>query len=59
MLGLVDIDVSVSGSGPSAQAGAIRYATSMCLRYVISITNRMILDAFACIDLFNCSYLLF
>jgi len=32
MLGLVDIDVSVSGSGPSAQAGAIRYATSMCLR---------------------------
>jgi small subunit ribosomal protein S9 len=32
MLGLVDIDVNVSGSGPSAQAGAIRYATSMCLR---------------------------
>jgi len=32
MLGLVDIDIKVGGSGPSAQAGAIRYAISMCLR---------------------------
>jgi len=32
LLGLVDIEVKVSGSGSSSQAGAIRYATSMCLR---------------------------
>jgi small subunit ribosomal protein S9 len=32
LLGLVDLDVSVVGSGSSAQAGAIRYATAMCLR---------------------------
>jgi len=32
MLGLVDIEAEVSSSGPSAQAGAIRYALSMGLR---------------------------
>jgi len=32
LLGLVDLKVEVGGSGPSAQAGAIRYATSMGLR---------------------------
>jgi len=32
MLGLVDIEAEVVGSGPSAQAGAIRYALSMGLR---------------------------
>jgi len=32
MLGLVDVDIKVEGSGPSAQAGAIRYALSMCIR---------------------------
>jgi len=32
LLGLVDLSIEVEGSGPSAQAGAIRYATAMCLR---------------------------
>ena len=32
LLGLVDLSIGVSGSGPSAQAGAIRYATAMGLR---------------------------
>jgi small subunit ribosomal protein S9 len=32
MLGLVDIKVEVGGSGPSSQAGAIRYAMAMGLR---------------------------
>jgi len=32
LLGLVDLSIEVSGSGPSAQAGAIRYATAMGLR---------------------------
>jgi small subunit ribosomal protein S9 len=32
LLGLVDLKVEVGGSGPSAQAGAVRYATSMGLR---------------------------
>lgn len=32
MLGLVDVEAEVSNSGPSAQAGAIRYGLAMCLR---------------------------
>lgn len=32
LLGLVDLDITVTGGGVSAQAGAIRYALSMCLR---------------------------
>eukprot|EP00092_Neocalanus_flemingeri_P020772 GFUD01022508.1.p1 GENE.GFUD01022508.1~~GFUD01022508.1.p1 ORF type:complete len:398 (+),score=132.89 GFUD01022508.1:50-1243(+) len=32
LLGLVDLKVSVGGSGPSAQAGAIRYCIALALR---------------------------
>lgn len=32
LLGTVDLDVTVEGGGASAQAGAVRYALSMCLR---------------------------
>lgn len=32
MLGKVDVVASVEGVGSSAQAGAIRYGISMCLR---------------------------
>lgn len=32
MLGLVDLSAEVWDGGPSGQAGAIRYATAMCLR---------------------------
>ena len=28
----MDLDITVTGGGVSAQAGAIRYALSMCLR---------------------------
>jgi len=43
MLGLVDLDVRVRGGGSSAQAGAIRYAMSMCLRSFVekSVVNTM------------------
>lgn len=32
MLGHVDLVATVAGGGPSGQAGAIRYALSICLR---------------------------
>ncbi len=32
MLGLVDVEVVVDGGGNAGQAGAIRYALSMCLK---------------------------
>jgi len=32
MLGIVDLQITVGGGGPSGQAGAIRYATAMGLR---------------------------
>lgn len=32
MLGKVDVKATVSGGGPSGQAGAIRHGLSMCLR---------------------------
>ena len=32
LLGLVDVECVVDAGGPSSQAGAIRYALSMCLR---------------------------
>ena len=33
MLGLVDIEAEVVGSGPSAQAGAIRFLFFFCLHH--------------------------
>lgn len=41
MLGLVDVEVEVAGSGPSAQAGAIRFGLSMSLR---SFVDRETID---------------
>lgn len=38
LLGLVDLDITVSGGGPSGQAGAVRYALSMCLRSYVERT---------------------
>ena len=32
LLGLVDVECIVDAGGPTGQAGAIRYALSMCLR---------------------------
>jgi len=32
MLGLVDVDATVRGGGPTGQSGAIRYGIAMCLR---------------------------
>ena len=56
MLGLVDIEAEVVGSGPSAQAGAIRFflffflfigallLTSFFLRYALSMGLRSFVD---------------
>ncbi|KFM81103.1 28S ribosomal protein S9, mitochondrial, partial [Stegodyphus mimosarum] len=42
MLGLVDIEVDVSGVGESAQAGAIRLGLSLCLRsFVPELAEKM------------------
>jgi ribosomal protein S9 len=41
MLGLVDVEVVVSGGGSSSQAGAIRYAIAMCLR---SFVEKSVID---------------
>jgi len=41
MLGLVDVEASVSGGGSSGQAGAIRYALAMCLR---SFVEKSVID---------------
>ncbi len=35
LLGLVDVEVLVYAGGSSSQAGAIRYAISLCLRWVM------------------------
>jgi len=32
LLGMVDLDITVEGGGVAGQAGAVRYAISMCLR---------------------------
>ena len=43
MLGLVDLRAVVSGGGPSGQAGAVRYATSMAVRSFVekSLSDEM------------------
>ena len=41
LLGLVDLEAVVSGGGPSGQAGAVRYATSMAVR---SFVEKGVLD---------------
>ena len=41
MLELVDLDITVHGGGASGQAGAIRYALSMCLR---SFVEKSVVD---------------
>ncbi|XP_023337829.1 28S ribosomal protein S9, mitochondrial-like [Eurytemora carolleeae] len=41
LLGLVDLDITVKGGGVSAQAGAVRYALSMCLR---SFVEKSVVD---------------
>jgi len=37
----VDLDITVKGGGVSAQAGAVRYALSMCLR---SFVEKSVVD---------------
>lgn len=48
MLGLVDVEAEVHGSGPSAQGGAIRYGMAMCLR---SFVDKDTIDAMKLIGL--------
>ena len=40
LLGLVDVECIVDAGGPSSQAGAIRYALSMCLRSFVDEDTR-------------------
>lgn len=37
MLGKVDVEATVTGGGPSGQAGAIRHGLSMCLRSFVNV----------------------
>jgi small subunit ribosomal protein S9 len=41
MLGLVDVEATISGGGCSGQAGAMRYAIAMCLR---SFVEKSVID---------------
>ena len=41
MLGLVDVEATLSGGGSSSQAGAMRYAIARCLR---SFVEKSVID---------------